>query len=197
VSFFEEKREIVPFDYIPEWIVKGVIASEDRDFYSHRGISWTGIMRAFAKNIVSLSIMQGGSTITQQLAKVLFTDMERSIKRKIYEAYCAMEIEKLYDKQDILSMYLNLIYFGNGSYGVESTAKMFFGKSVRELDIVECAMIVATISNPGIYSPLSNINNSLSKTKRILKSLAEAGYLKEEKIDPLFNAFFKKMGSCI
>jgi penicillin-binding protein 1A len=193
-EFFEEKREIVPFDYIPEWIVKGVIASEDRDFYNHRGISWTGIMRAFTKNIVSLSIMQGGSTITQQLAKVLFTDMERSIKRKIYEAYCAMEIEKLYDKQDILSMYLNLIYFGNGSYGVESTAKMFFGKSVRELDIVECAMIVATISNPGIYSPLSNINNSLSKTKRILKSLAEAGYLKEEKIDPLFNAFLKKWG---
>jgi len=191
-EFFEEKREIVPFDYIPEWLVKGVISSEDRDFYNHRGISFSGIFRAMIKNIISFDVVQGGSTITQQLAKVLFTDMERNIKRKIYEAYCAREIENLYDKQDILSMYLNLIYFGNGSYGVESTSKMFFGKSVKELDIVESAMIVATISNPGYYSPILNINNSVVKTKRILVSLSDAGYLREDKIDPLFQNFLRK-----
>lgn len=168
-EFFEEKREIVPFDFIPDSLVNGVIASEDRDFYNHKGISYTGIFRAFIKNIINFHVVQGGSTLTQQLAKVLFTDMERNLKRKIYEAYCAVEIEKLYDKEDILSMYLNLIYFGNGSYGVESTAKMYFGKSVRELDLTESMMIVATISNPGIYSPLTSLNNSLNKTRRIIE----------------------------
>lgn len=193
-EFFEEKREIVPFDFIPGYLVNGVIASEDRDFYNHKGISYTGIVRAFIKNIISFHIVQGGSTLTQQLAKVLFTDMERNFKRKIYETYCAVEIEKLYDKEDILSMYLNLIYFGNGSYGVESTAKMYFGKSVKDLDIVESMMIVATISNPAIYSPLFNLNNSINKTKRILESFSEAGYLKKEQINPLFNEFKKKWG---
>ena len=118
----------------PQWLVKAVIASEDRDFYRHRGISYEGIFRAFLVNIVHFRVVQGGSTITQQLAKVLFTDMERNLKRKIYEAFCAREIEKRYDKQDILSMYLNLIYFGNGAYGVESAAKMFFGTSVRGVE---------------------------------------------------------------
>lgn len=191
-EFFEEKREIVPFDYIPESLVNAVIASEDRDFYNHKGISYQGIFRAFVKNIINFRVVQGGSTITQQLAKVLFTDMERNLRRKIYEAYCAVEIEKLYDKQDILSMYLNLIYFGNGAYGVESTSKMFFGTSVRDLDIAESAMIVATISNPLIYSPLSNLRNSVNKTRRILLSLSEAGYIDEKDVDPIFKSFVKK-----
>ncbi len=193
-EFFEEKREIVPFDYIPESLVNAVIASEDRDFYLHKGVSYSGIFRAFLKNIINFRVVQGGSTITQQLAKVLFTDMERNLKRKIYEAYCALEIEKFYDKQDILSMYLNLIYFGNGSYGVESTSKMFFGKSVRELDIAESAMVVATISNPLIYSPLSNLKNSVTKTRRILESLSSAGFIKESDIEPMYQSFLKKWG---
>ncbi|MCP4724987.1 MAG: transglycosylase domain-containing protein, partial [bacterium] len=117
-EFFEQKREIVPYSYIPEWLIKAVISSEDREFYKHNGLSYKGISRAFVVNIINMRVVQGGSTITQQLAKVLFTDMERELKRKIYEAFCAVEIEKRYDKQDILSMYLNLIYFGNGSYGV-------------------------------------------------------------------------------
>jgi len=193
-EFFEEKREIVPFDFIPHYLVNGVISSEDRDFYNHKGISYTGIIRAFVKNIINFHVVQGGSTLTQQLAKVLFTDMERNFKRKIYEAYCAVEIEKLYDKEDILSMYLNLIYFGNGSYGVESTSKMYFGKSVKDLDLPESMMIVAAISNPGIYSPLSNLNNSINKTKRILVSYSDAGYLKSEQIELIFKEFTKKWG---
>lgn len=193
-EFFEEKREIVPFDFIPVYLVNGVIASEDRDFYKHRGISYTGILRALIKNIIHLHVVQGGSTLTQQLSKVLFTDMERNIKRKIYEAYCSVEIEKFYDKEDILSMYLNLIYFGNGAYGVESTAKMFFGKSVKDLDLPESMMIVATISNPKIYSPLASLNNSLNKTRRILESYSDAGFLRHEQIDLIFSEFKKKWG---
>jgi membrane carboxypeptidase/penicillin-binding protein len=175
-EFFEQKREIVPYDFIPEWLIKAVIASEDRNFYTHHGISYRGILRAFLTNLIHFRVVQGGSTITQQLAKVLFTDMERNVKRKIYEAFCAKEIEKRYDKQDILSMYLNLIYFGNGAYGIESASKMFFGTSVRELSPVECAVVVATISNPKIYSPLSDLDASMKKTRRILESLVDAGF---------------------
>ena len=190
-EFFDEKREIVPFSFIPKHLVNGVIASEDRDFYNHGGISYLGIFRAIIKNIINLQVVQGGSTLTQQLAKVLFTDMERNLKRKIYETYCAWAIEELYDKQDILSMYLNLIYFGNASYGVESVSKMFFGRSVRELSLAESLMIVATISNPGVYSPLSNLNRSLNKTKRILVSYSDAGFLNHNQIDSIFDNFKK------
>jgi len=191
-EFFEQKREIVPYDSIPQWIVKGVIASEDRDFYRHKGLNYRGIFRAFLVNMVNFRVVQGGSTITQQLGKVLFTDMERSLKRKIYEAFCALEIEEHYDKQDILSMYLNLIYFGNGAYGVESTSKMYFGKSVSLINEVESAMIVATISSPRIYSPISNLNNSIRKTRRILKSLVDAGYAKKKRVDYQYKRFLEK-----
>jgi membrane carboxypeptidase/penicillin-binding protein len=147
-EFFEQKREIVPYSHIPQYLVRAVVASEDRDFHNHRGVSVRGIFRAFVTNLLHFRVVQGGSTITQQLAKVLFTDMERTFKRKIYEMFCALEIERRYDKQDIVLMYLNLIYFGNGAYGVESTAKMFFGQSVATRNEVECAMIVAAISTP-------------------------------------------------
>ncbi len=191
-EFFEQKREIVPWSHIPKFLVQAVIASEDRDYYSHRGVNPRGILRAFLVNLLNFRVVQGGSTITQQLAKVLFTDMERTLKRKIYEAFCALEIERRYDKQDILLMYLNLIYFGNGSYGVESTAKMFFGQGIRELGEVECAMVVATISNPLYYSPLTNLENSVKKTKRILQSMIDAGFLRKARADYLMRRFISK-----
>ena len=191
-EFFEEKREIIPYSSIPQWLVKAVIASEDRNFHNHKGLSYKGILRALFVNIVNLRIVQGGSTITQQLAKVLFTDMERVFKRKIYEAFCALEIEKRYDKQDILSMYLNLIYFGNGAYGVESASKMLFGMSVKDLDETECAMIVACISNPLIYSPLSNLNRSLKRTKTIMKSMIESGFIDEKTAVTQYREFLRK-----
>lgn len=191
-EFFEQKREIVPYSHIPQYLVRAVVASEDRDFHNHRGVSVRGIFRAFVTNLLHFRVVQGGSTITQQLAKVLFTDMERTFKRKIYEMFCALEIERRYDKQDIVLMYLNLIYFGNGAYGVESTAKMFFGQSVATLNEVECAMIVAAISNPLIYSPITSLDNSIVKTKRILRSMIDAGYIKKNVADYKYNRFLQK-----
>jgi len=191
-EFFEQKREIVPYNYIPKYLIRAVVASEDRDFYQHNGVNIKGIFRAMIVNVLHFRVVQGGSTITQQLAKVLFTDMERTLKRKIYEMFCALEIENGYDKDDIMLMYLNLIYFGNGAYGVESAAKMFFGKSVRELNEVECAMVVATISNPLIYSPLSNLENSIRKTRRILQSMIDAGFINMPKAEYKYKKFLIK-----
>ncbi|MBP8082403.1 MAG: PBP1A family penicillin-binding protein [Spirochaetes bacterium] len=191
-EYFNQKRELIPFNSIPKDIINAVVASEDRDFYKHKGINPKGIFRAVLKNVFSFSFSQGGSTVTQQLAKNFFTDMDKSIKRKIYEAFCAYEIEKLYDKDDIMSMYLNLIYFGNGAYGVESASKMFFGKSAIECNTAECAMIVSTISNPLYYSPMNNLNNSVKKTNVILNSLADAGFFSEKKADFLYKEFLNK-----
>ncbi len=188
-EFFEQKRDIVPYSQVPKFLIQAVIASEDRDFYSHRGINPKGIFRALVMNILHFRVVQGGSTITQQLAKVLFTDMGRTIKRKIYEMFCTFDIEERYDKQDILLMYLNLIYFGNGAYGVEATAKMFFGQGIEGLGEVECAMIAATISNPLLYSPISNLENSIKKTKRILQSMVDAGFLSRARADYLMRRF--------
>lgn len=191
-EFFEQKRELVPYNFIPESLVSAVIASEDRDFYNHNGISYKGIARAMLVNIRHLGLRQGGSTVTQQLAKVLFTDMERTLKRKIYEAFCAREIEERYDKQDIMSMYLNLIYFGKGAYGVEAASRMFFGQSVRKLNEAESAMIVATISNPLYYSPLESLSRSVTKTRRILKSMVDAGFLDTRRAAYQYEQFIKK-----
>ncbi len=191
-EFFEQKREIVPYAYIPKWLVKAVIASEDREFEKHNGISFRGIIRAMIMNIMHFRVVQGGSTITQQLAKVLFTDMDRSVKRKVYEFFCAREIERKYDKNDIMSMYLNLIYFGNGAYGIESASKMFFGKSVKQIGNVESAMIVATISNPKVYSPIHNLDNSIKKTNRIMQSVVDAGYLSKAEADAQYRQFLKR-----
>ena len=191
-EYFNQKRELIPFNSIPKDIINAVVASEDRDFYKHKGINPKGIFRAVLKNVFSFSFSQGGSTVTQQLAKNFFTDMDKSIKRKIYEAFCAYEIEKLYDKDDIMSMYLNLIYFGNGAYGVESASKMFFGKSAIECNTAECAMIVSTISNPLYYSPMNNLNNSVKKTNVILYSLADAGFFSEKKADFIYKEFLNK-----
>ncbi len=191
-EFFEQKREIVPYAYIPKWLVKAVIASEDREFEKHNGINIRGIIRAMIMNIIHFRVVQGGSTITQQLAKVLFTDMDRSMKRKVYEFFCAREIERKYDKNDIMSMYLNLIYFGNGAYGIESASKMFFGKSVKQIGNVESAMIVATISNPKVYSPIHNLDNSIKKTNRIMQSVVDAGYLSKAEADAQYRQFLKR-----
>ncbi|MDA3900857.1 MAG: PBP1A family penicillin-binding protein [Spirochaetes bacterium] len=191
-QFFSQKREIVPYNYIPDALIKSVLASEDRDFYDHTGVNPRGILRAFLVNLKNFRIVQGGSTITQQLGKVLFTDMERNLKRKIYEVFCAREIETYYDKQDILSMYLNLIYFGNGAYGVEAASKMFFGKSVKTLNETECAMIVATISSPRSYSPLSNLPNSVRKTRRILQSMVDAGFMEAKRAEFQYDKFLNK-----
>lgn len=191
-QFFDQKREIVPYSSIPEALVNAVLASEDREFYNHKGVNFKGVARAMLINLRHFRLSQGGSTVTQQLGKVLFTNMERSVKRKIYDIFCAYEIERHYDKQDILSMYLNLIYFGNGAYGVESTSKMFFGKSVKECNETECAAIVATISSAKRYSPLSNLDNSVKKTRRILKSMVDAGYITQERADFQYKRYLNK-----
>lgn len=178
-EFFAEKRDVIPLKKIPKTIIASVIANEDADFMEHNGINPKGILRAFAINLITFSYRQGGSTLTQQLAKVLFTEGKKTIKRKIFEAFCALEIEDNYDKRDILAMYLNLIYFGKGAFGIEEASRTYFNKSAGSLTLGESAMLVGIIPNPAYFNPLRNIRRALHRTRLVLHRLVEIGAINE------------------
>ena len=150
---------------------------EDRDFYNHSGIDIKAIIRAIIANRKSDTIVQGASTITQQVAKNVFLSQEVTWERKIKEIFLAWELEKMYSKEQILEFYLNNIYFSNGYYGVEAAAKGYFGKSVSELSVSEQAFIAAIPNNPTKYNPLTNYDATLSRRNLILKELRDADYI--------------------
>ena len=136
-----EQRTIVPLEQIPQTLQNAVIATEDERFYQHWGIDVIGVARAFLVNIASGGLREGASTITQQLARTLFLTQEKTLSRKIREALLSIQIEKNYSKKQILEMYLNDIYYGEGAYGVESASRSYFGKHLADLSLPECAKI--------------------------------------------------------
>ena len=165
-QFYIENRTIVSIDAIPKDLINALIATEDRKFYKHWGIDLDRIAKAMFKKLVSFSIKEGASTITQQLARNLYTAIEIgsaiSLTRKMREAITAVQIEKTYTKEEILLLYLNQVYFGRGAYGVEAAAKTFFDKSVSELTLDECAILIGMVKNPsGYYDPIENPQNCL------------------------------------
>ena len=179
-EFFVEKRVPVHLEEIPPYLREAVVATEDRRFYEHAGLDWRGIGRAILKDILAGRFKEGGSTITQQLAKVLFLNPEKTFQRKLKEAILALQIEKRYRKDEILSLYLNQIYLGSGAYGVEAAANRYFDKHVWELDLAECALIAGLPRGPTIYSPLINPDKALSRRATVLKNLRETGYITDE-----------------
>ncbi|RJQ31359.1 MAG: PBP1A family penicillin-binding protein [Actinobacteria bacterium] len=149
----EQNRIVIPLTKIPKVVQKAVIAIEDERFYSHRGVDFLAIARALYEDIRNRKIVEGGSTITQQYVKQTYISPQRTINRKIKEAFLAYEIEKRYSKRKILEMYLNTVYFGNGNYGIETAAESFFGKKADKLNLSEAATLAGLIRSPGYYSP--------------------------------------------
>jgi len=154
-ELFIERRKVVPFDRIPLHLKQAVIAVEDSRFYSHSGIDFRGIARALVVNITAGRVVQGGSTITQQLSKVLFFSPERTLIRKIKEAIVTLQIEKRYTKDQILALYLNQIFFGGRIHGISSAARFYFGKRVEDLNISESALLAGMVKGPNLYSPFN------------------------------------------
>ena len=191
-EFTTEKRNYIELKNVSKNFLFALFSTEDDEFFFHDGINYKSIIRAFFKNIIRLRIAEGGSTITQQLSKILFTTRERSIKRKIYEFLCAKEIEKRFSKKDILLMYVNLIFFGHGAYGVENASLLYFNKKSKELDIGESALLVSLISNPYKYSPFVNLTSSKAKHYAVLKRMAEVGYIKEKDVNKIYKDFWDK-----
>lgn len=164
---------------LPPHLIKAVLATEDRRFYSHWGIDPIGIARAIVTNVTSDN-MHGGSTITQQLAKNLFLTPERKLKRKIQEAILAVWLETQLTKDEILSAYLNRVYLGGGAYGVEAASRIYFGKSAKELTLRESATIAGLLKAPSRYSPQSNPALSAQRTKTVLAAMKDAGYITDK-----------------
>ncbi|MBW2513386.1 MAG: PBP1A family penicillin-binding protein [Deltaproteobacteria bacterium] len=152
-EFYTERRIVIPLSEIPQTLKDAFIAAEDARFFKHKGIDFVSIVRAFFKNIEAGTIVQGGSTITQQVTKSFFLTPERSYKRKIKEAILAYRIDKTFSKADILYLYLNQIYLGHGAYGVQAAAENYFGKSAKELNLAECAILAGLPQAPSRYSP--------------------------------------------
>ena len=174
-----ERRIFVPLARIPKSLKDAIIATEDRRFYSHWGVDPLGIARAVYQNYRRGRIVEGGSTITQQLTKVLFLTPDKSLERKLKEAILALELERRYSKTRILEMYLNQVYFGHGAYGVEAAARTYFGKSVSELTLQESALLAGLPRAPSSYSPFEHPDAARRRREVVLRRMVEFGVLKE------------------
>ncbi|MBR2520518.1 MAG: penicillin-binding protein 1A [Selenomonadaceae bacterium] len=172
-----ENRVPVKIEQIPANLQNAFIAIEDNRFYEHKGVDPRGLLRAVYTNIVAQEIAEGGSTITQQLAKNAYLTQDRTYKRKIQEIFLALQLEKQYTKQEILELYLNQIYFGQGAYGVQAAAKTYFGKNVEDLNLAECAMLAGIPKSPNYYSPFNNINASMARRNIVLEQMVTYGYI--------------------
>lgn len=176
-EFYLENRTPVALEDVPENLIKALIATEDVRFYSHWGIDYRGIARALYRNLRARRVIEGGSTLTQQLAKVLFLTPERSYARKLKELAVALRIEQCYTKREILTFYLNQVYFGSGAYGVEAAARIYFGKPARELNIAECAMLAALPRSPKYYSPFRSPANARNRRAYVLSRMVSTGII--------------------
>src|SRR5438034_10545382 len=164
---------------LPPYLRQAFIAIEDRRFYSHYGVDPLGIARALAMNLVHRGVSQGGSTLTQQLAKNLFLTQERTITRKLQEFVLAFWLERKFSKQQILELYLNRVYFGAGAYGIEAAAQRYFGKSARQVTVAEAALLAGLVKSPSRLAPTRNPDGAERRAQIVLVAMTEAGFITE------------------
>ncbi len=179
-EFSVEKRQLVPLADIPVDIQNAVIAMEDREFFEHSGFSLKGIFRALMSDILTGKAAQGGSTLTQQLSRGVFLSKEKKLIRKVREIFLAVQIEHAFSKQEILQLYLNEIYMGEGAYGVKTAAKRYFDKDLQDLTLGESAMLIGVIPLPSRYNPFSNPEQAKLRRSLVLNSMLEMGFITED-----------------
>jgi len=182
-SLFSENRIPVPLSQVPDVLKKGIVALEDERFYRHRGIDPVGIARALWRNLLAGRIVEGGSTITAQVARTLYLSQELTLTRKVTEALLALKLERTYSKEEILELYLNEIYLGSGTYGVEVAAQTYFGKHVSDLTLAETALVAGLPSNPEGYSPYNNAERAVSRRNFVLDFWAKKGIIPQAAAD--------------
>ena len=186
-EFYSENRRLIPFPDIPQHVIDAFVAVEDRRFYEHEGLDYQGIFAALVENIREGSIKRGGSTITQQVTKNIVLSPERSFSRKIKEAILAYRIEKNLSKQEILYLYLNHIYLGDGAYGVEAASKNYFGVSVKEISIAQAAVLAGLPKRPERYNPRKNLQRALERQRTVLRILQSTQHITDEQYEQAKN----------
>ncbi|MCC2609017.1 penicillin-binding protein [Rhizobium petrolearium] len=175
-------EDSVPIDELPDHLIKAVLATEDRRFFDHFGIDFIGLTRALSENAKAGGVVQGGSTITQQLAKNLFLTNERSIERKIKEAFLALWLEANLSKKEILSLYLDRAYMGGGTFGAAAAAQFYFGKNITEVNLAESAMLAGLFKAPAKYAPHVNLPAARGRANEVLSNLVQSGLMSEGQV---------------
>lgn len=186
-ELYLERRIFIPYYKVPDHVKKAFIAIEDARFYSHPGVDVIGIVRALYQDVKTRSIAQGGSTITQQLAKMLFLKPERTIKRKLKEAALSIQIEKRYTKDEILGLYLNQAYFGTTAYGIEAASQAYFAKSVQELNIAEAALLASLPKAPALYSPFKHPQKAKERRSAVLRQMLNHKFISKAQYESAEN----------
>lgn len=176
-EFFKERRIVISLDEMPLVLKQAFVAAEDSRFFKHHGVDYLSIIRAFLKNFEEVTIVQGGSTITQQVTKAFFLTPEKSYTRKIKEAILSYRIDHAFEKEEILFLYLNQIYLGYGAYGVQAAAENYFGKSVSELNLAECAILAGLPQAPSRYSPFRHPELAQKRQIYVLNRMVDEGYI--------------------
>jgi penicillin-binding protein 1A len=179
-EFFVERRVLVPLARIPRILQQAFLAAEDASFFEHRGLDPKAVLRAVLKNVLHRGVVQGGSTITQQVARNMFLTSERRLARKIKEAILSVRLEKHFTKEDILGLYLNHIYLGQGSYGVQAAALTYFGRPIEQLNLLECAVLAGLPKAPTAYSPSQHPDKALRRARYVLDRMAENRFITKE-----------------
>ena len=182
-KFLLENRIPIPYERFPKPMIQAFVAAEDAEFFQHKGIDYKGIVRALLKNLIAGRIVQGGSTITQQVTKTFFLTPKRSLLRKLKEVAYAFGLEHNLTKEEILSLYLNNIYLGNGAYGVEAASESYFNKRVEQLNLAEIAMVAGLVKAPSRYSPINNFNRAKSRQAYVLGRMTELGFIHQDQKD--------------
>lgn len=176
------QRDSVPIDEMPDHVIKAVLATEDRRFFEHYGIDFLGLVRAMSENVRANSVVQGGSSITQQLAKNLFLSNERTVERKIKEAFLAVWLEMNLSKSEILQLYLDRAYMGGGTFGIAAAADFYFGKQVKDLNLAEAAMLAGLFKAPAKYAPHINLPAARARANVVLTNLVQGGFMTEGQV---------------
>jgi penicillin-binding protein 1A len=181
-NFGDLYGEYVPYNKLPKHLINAVLATEDRRFFDHFGIDIVGLVRAAYTNYRAKRVVQGGSTISQQLAKIVFLDSKRTMKRKAQEVILALYLEQKFTKEQILTIYLNRVYLGSGIYGVGAAAKYYFGKNIKDINIYEAAIIAGLLKAPSKYAPTNNLDLSGRRAYQILLNMQDAGMITAEDV---------------
>jgi penicillin-binding protein 1A len=178
-QFFIKNRTNIHLRNVPPFLIKALLATEDRTFYHHWGIDLWGNLRAITTDIFSLHAKEGASTITQQLARNLYLNQEKTAIRKLREAITAVEIERAHTKNEILEMYLNVTYFGRGTYGIQAASQAYFGKDVNKLTPAQCAYLVGILKGPENYDPDDDYDNAINRRNTVIDNTVNAGFITE------------------
>ena len=185
VASIIEKENYSKIDEIPQIYKDAVISVEDHRFYKHNGVDIIAIGRAFVNDIKAMEFVEGGSTITQQLAKNIYFTQEKKITRKIAEVFMAFEIEKEYNKDQILELYLNTSYFGDGYYTVKEACKGYFNKELKEMTDYECILLAGIPNAPSVYAPTKNPELAIQRQKQVMNKMVEYEYLTQEEANKI------------